>query len=96
MMCITNIALPFPVQFYDQTFNSANVVQTATCNSVSDNTHSTNILPAADSDHGFPGRCRIGMTCARMHNAGCATYPGGTCGIFTSVTGTAPNRDVEH
>src|SRR5207244_10810689 len=23
---------------------------------------------------------------------GCAGYPGGTCGIFTSVTGTAPNR----
>ena len=23
---------------------------------------------------------------------GCAAFPGGTCGIFTSVTGTPPNR----
>lgn len=29
--------------------------------------------------------------------SGCATYPFGTCGIFTSVTGSAPNRifDIE-
>ena len=25
-------------------------------------------------------------------NAGCAGFPGGTCGIFTSVTGSAPDR----
>ena len=25
-------------------------------------------------------------------NPGCSTFPGGTCGIFTSVSGTAPNR----
>ena len=26
-------------------------------------------------------------------NSGCASYPGGTCGIFTSIiSGTAPNR----
>ena len=25
-------------------------------------------------------------------NPGCATYPGGVCGIFTSVTGVPPNR----
>jgi len=25
-------------------------------------------------------------------NAGCSVFPGGNCGIFTSVTGTAPNR----
>ena len=24
--------------------------------------------------------------------SGCAGYPGGNCGVFTSVTGTAPNR----
>ena len=25
-------------------------------------------------------------------NSGCSAFPGGTCGIFTSVTGSAPNR----
>jgi hypothetical protein len=25
-------------------------------------------------------------------NAGCAGFPGGTCGVYTSVSGTAPNR----
>ena len=25
-------------------------------------------------------------------NTGCSSFPGGTCGIFTSTTGTAPNR----
>ena len=24
--------------------------------------------------------------------SGCSSFPGGTCGIFTSTTGTAPNR----
>lgn len=24
--------------------------------------------------------------------SGCSTYPGGSCGIYTSVSGTAPNR----
>ena len=24
--------------------------------------------------------------------SGCASFPGGTCGVFTSVSGTAPNR----
>ena len=27
-----------------------------------------------------------------MRNSGCSAFPGGTCGIFTSVTGSAPNR----
>ena len=25
-------------------------------------------------------------------NSGCASFPGGTCGVYTSVTGSAPNR----
>ena len=33
------------------------------------------------------------MTCAQIaQSAGCNGFPGGTCGIFTSTTGTAPNR----
>ena len=33
------------------------------------------------------------MTCARIISfTGCNGFPGATCGIFTSVTGTAPNR----
>ena len=27
-----------------------------------------------------------------MAEPGCSSFPGGNCGVFTSVTGTAPNR----
>ena len=37
--------------------------------------------------------CRIKMTCAQIMSIfRMRVFPGGTCGIFTSVTGTAPNR----
>ena len=35
------------------------------------------------------------MTCApiTLSFTGCNVFPGATCGIFTSITGTAPNRN---
>ena len=86
----TPITLPFSFTLYDQTFTGANVdsngtfqfltpasIFTNTC--LPDTTRTYLILPYWDDQR----------TDAQT---GCAAFPGGTCGVFTSVSGTAPNR----
>ena len=86
----TPITLPFSFTLYDQTFTAANVdsngtfqfltpvsIFTNTC--LPDTTRTYLILPYWDDQR-------------TDANTGCAAFPGGTCGIFTSVSGTAPNR----
>ena len=86
----TPITLPFSFTLYDQTFTAANVDSNGTFQFVSpvsiftntclpDTTRTYLILPYWDDQR----------TDAQT---GCAAFPGGTCGIFTSVSGTAPNR----
>ena len=86
----TPITLPFSYTLYDQTFTAANVdsngtfqfltpvsIFTNTC--LPDTTRTYLILPYWDDQR-------------TDANSGCSAFPGGTCGIFTSVSGTAPNR----
>jgi Fibronectin type III domain len=86
----TTIALPFSYSAYDQTFNSITLssngnAQFTTLDAAFSNTclpwiaHNYTILPYWDD-------------LRTDANTGCGTYPGGSCGIFTSVSGTAPNR----
>jgi len=87
--CVTTVALPFSFQLYNQTYNSASVSSNGRLDFVGGNpSFQTTCLPAWDNtifglwqdlrtDGGF---------------SGCSGYPGGACGIFTSVSGTAPNR----
>ena len=85
----TPITLPFSYTLYDQTFTAANVdsngtfqfltpvsIFTNTC--LPDTTRTYLILPYWDDQR-------------TDANSGCSAFPGGTCGIFTSVSGTAPN-----
>jgi len=88
----TPITLPFPYTVYDQTFTGANVDSNGTLQFVSATSIFTNsCLPDTS------GRTYIVYpywddleTVATL--PGCAGFPGATCGIFTSVSGSAPNR----
>jgi hypothetical protein len=90
--CATTIAFPFPVTLYGYTFTSANVTANGALDltGISDPTSGCLALP----DPAF-GRAIFAFQDSLFTSNpwdGCAGYPGGMCGIFTSVTGTAPNR----
>ena len=87
---ITTIALPFPYTLYDQTFNSINVSSNGNAQFTTTMTAGLTTLSAvADSRlHYLAVLGRPAHRCKHWLRG----YPGGTCGIFTSVSGTAPNR----
>jgi Kelch motif len=89
---VTNVALPFSYTLYDQTFNSINVSSNGNAQFTTTATTFTNVcLPWASHNYTiFPY-----WDDQRTDNlgwAGCAAYPNGLCGVFTSITGSAPNR----
>ena len=87
--CSTNINIPFPVSFYDNSYTTAYV-------------GSNGILGFGAGGNAFAGSCLpvSGVTFQMMPYYGDQrTDNGGTsactdCGIFTVTTGTAPNRIV--
>jgi hypothetical protein len=86
----TPITLPFSFTLYDQTFTAANVDSNGTFQFVSPVSIFTNTcLPDTTRTYLIFPYWDDQRTDA---NSGCAAFPGGTCGIFTSVSGTAPNR----
>ena len=95
--CDTVVALPFSFQLYGNTYNSVNVSSNGRLDFVTPNEpggYVTNCLPAPANIG--PYDYTIFPTWEDMRTdlglSGCAAFPGGTCGIFTSVSGTAPNR----
>ncbi len=90
--CATPITFPFPVTVYGYTFTSANVSVNGALYLTGSSESTDGCLALPDPDFGraiFPFQ---GALITDNPEPGCAGYPGGTCGIFTSVTGTAPNR----
>jgi len=93
----TFVALPFSFQLYDQSFNGVNVSSNGRLDFVTVNEpggYQTACLPPPPNvgpyDFSIFGvwedqRTDFGLS-------GCASFPGGNCGIFTSVSGSAPNR----
>jgi hypothetical protein len=93
----TFVALPFNFQLYDQTYNGVNVSSNGRLDFVTVNEpggYITSCLPAPPNIGPydftiFPVwqdlRTDFGLS-------GCSSFPGGNCGVFTSVSGTAPNR----
>ena len=83
--CVTVVSLPFSVTLYDQTFTSATV-------------GSNGILAFGTNNNAFAGSCLplTGATYQAMpfyRDQRTDTVSGCTgCGIFTTTTGTAPNR----
>ena len=93
--CVTAITFPFPVSVYGQTFNSANVASNGSLDLIgtqSPFTHACQVLPSSMWTMAiFP--YQDDLRTDNLSWAGCNVFPGATCGIFTSVTGTAPNRN---
>ena len=87
---VTTIALPFTYTLYGNSYTSINLSSNGNAQFTTTDAAFTNVcLPwLAHNDSVFPyfddQRTDV--------NAGCAGFPGGTCGIFTSVTGSTPNR----
>ncbi len=92
--CATAVTLPFPVSVYGQTFTTVNVASngsldligtqapfTTGCIVLPSSSFTMAILPYQDD-----------LRTDNISFTGCNAFPGATCGIFTSVTGTAPNR----
>jgi hypothetical protein len=79
--CTTTISLPFPVQLYDRTFSSANVSANGTLQFVSNNAAALNFcLPTAVMDYAI-----------MPYWTDLTTFCGG-CGVYTSVSGSPPDR----
>jgi hypothetical protein len=97
--CDTPVSLPFPFSLYGTQYNSVNVSSNGRLDFVCVNEPGgynflNECLPPS------PNFCPYDFTIFGMwedqltfaSNPGCAGFPGGTCGIFTSVEGSAPNR----
>src|SRR6188472_3540364 len=90
--CATAITFPFPVSVYGQTVNTANVSSNGSLDITGTQapfTHGCVVLPSANWSRAILPYQDDLRTDA---NPGCSGFPGGNCGVFTSVTGTAPNR----
>jgi Bacterial Ig-like domain len=97
--CDTVVALPFNFSLYGTQYNSVNVSSNGRLDFVCANEPggynfldecippSPNVCPY---DFTIFGLWEDFLTFAS--NPGCAGFPGGTCGIFTSVSGSAPDR----
>ena len=94
----TAVALPFPFKLYGNTYNSVNVSSNGRLDFVTANEaggYVTQCLPALTPNIGpydytiFP-LWEDTRTDATL--SGCSGFTGGQCGIFTSVSGVAPNR----
>ena len=98
--CDTFIPLPFDFQLYGTTYTEVNVSDNGRLDFVNVNEpggYITACLPAPPGYFtGLPYDNTIFALWQDMRTDatldGCANFPGATCGVFTSVTGSAPNR----
>jgi hypothetical protein len=98
--CDTFIPLPFNFQLYGTTYTGVNVSSNGRLDFVNANEPGgfiTACLPSPSNyftglayDNTIFPLWQDQLTSASA--PGCASFPGGTCGVFTSVTGSAPNR----
>lgn len=90
--CVTPLTLPFPVRLYDRTFTSALVGNNGVVGFVANQNFSVNqCLPPTEPPM-FNYAILPFWTEVRTDGYG-ITCPNG-CGIFTSITGSAPNRTL--
>ena len=88
--CLTPITLPFPVTLFSTSFTSAKVDSNGVFSfNYAYSTFANTCLPGSDYGDAIFAHWDDLRTDT---GAGCASYPGGTCGIFTAVTGSAPFR----
>src|SRR6476620_3475722 len=90
--CATAVSLPLPISVYGQTYNSINVASNGSLDLVGTEapfTHGCQVLPNTLWETAILPYQDDLRTDAQ---SGCSVFPGGTCGIFTTTTGSAPNR----
>jgi hypothetical protein len=98
--CDTFVPLPFNFQLYGVTYNGVNISDNGRLDFVNVNEpggYITACLPAPPGYFtGLPYDNTIFALwqdlVTEATSEGCSNFPGGTCGVFTSVTGSAPNR----
>ncbi len=87
---VTSVPLPFPYTACGATTNSINVSSNGNAQFNTSDSAFTNVcLPWTGHD------CSIFPYWDDLRtdsNSGCSSFPGGSCGVYTSVTGSAPNR----
>jgi hypothetical protein len=89
---VTTISLPFPVTFYGQTFSGINLSSNGNAQFTTTDTIFTNVcLPWTNHDYSIFSYWD-NLRTDNLGWAGCTGYPADTCGIYTSVSGNAPNR----
>jgi len=90
--CVTRLALPFPVRLYDRTFTSALVGNNGTVGFIANQNFSVNQCLPPTSPPMFNYAILPFWTEVRTDGYG-ITCPSG-CGIFTTITGSAPTRTL--
>jgi hypothetical protein len=90
---VTMMPIPFAFNLYGTAYTNIAVSSNGNAQFTTSDTAFTNVCPLPWTSHDdaiFPY-----WDDQRTDNlgwVGCTGYPGGTCGIFTSVSGVAPNR----
>jgi hypothetical protein len=97
--CDSSILLPFNFQLYGTTYTAVNVSSNGRLDFVNVNepggflTDCVPSQPNGTTGLSYDNTIFVVWQDLRTDPApGCANFPGGTCGVFTSVTGNAPNR----
>ena len=95
--CDTVISLPFNFTLYDQTYSAVNASSNGRLDFVVPNEPGGYIsacLPAPPNIGPYDFTIFPSWTDTRTDFglSGCSSFPGGNCGIFTAVEGSAPNR----
>jgi hypothetical protein len=86
----TFISIPFSYTLYDTVYTGVNVSSNGNAQFVTTDIAWVNVcLPWLTHDYTVFPYWDDQRTDAQ---SGCSVFPGGTCGIFTSVTGSPPNR----
>jgi len=97
--CDTFIPLPFNFQLYDTAYTGVNVSSNGRLDFVNANEPGGFITACLPSPRNYFTTLPYDNTIFALWQdqltsgaPGCASFPGGACGVFTSVTGSAPNR----
>jgi hypothetical protein len=97
--CDTFIPLPFNFQLYGTTYTGVNVSSNGRLDFVNANEPGGFITACLPSPPNYFTGLAYDFTIFALWQdlrtdaePGCANFPGGTCGVFTSMTGSPPNR----
>ena len=88
----TPITLPFAYTLYGQSFTAANISSNGNIQFVSNSNAVDQCLSAAYATFNMPIMPHWDDLRTDQVGTGCTAYGGVGCGVFTSISGTAPNR----